>query len=586
MSAPAACAALTADESFWDPSLPVRFLGTGARLHGRRATLGSRDAGLLLDPWDSPGELARAWGLVGDLHETALAELAQRLDALHGTSHGLRYWRIVAGPWLTWYLHALVDRLARLRAARPELERLRVLGTDAAGDEPPRDTLEHDAWITTDLYNQRLYSRLMRHLGIPFEERAAPLPRLDTLNPFERSGKWKKRLGRAVDAAGSAFARAFLVDAGFSHRVELSLIARTHGRVWRRGTSLSHLPRRPLDRAARAALSGMRLGDGPEAAALGALLPLDLPQCLVETYREVEALSRERFPGSPRAIMTAAGWYFDEPFKQWAARSAAEGARLLGAPHGAFGSLLHHPMPSEEHERRVVDRYYTWGWTAGDDSRIRPMPAPKLCGRRSAGADNRKSGILMPLACGFRFTREIPFTAELHEDYVADQLRFAAALRPQTRAALEVRPHFADAGWDVAGRWRRALPDALLTDWSQPFLERLASCRLYVCDHCSTTYAEALAMDRPTILFWRPDAPQTVMRPEARPFFDALRLAGVLHDRPESAAAAVEAAYPDVEAWWGEPRRREAVARFRDRFARTSPDALALWSKELLDALA
>jgi putative transferase (TIGR04331 family) len=124
------------------------------------------------------------------------------------------------------------------------------------------------------------------------------------------------------------------------------------------------------------------------------------------------------------------------------------------------------------------------------------------------------------------------------------------------------------------------IPEIQIELWEEPFQKSLENCRLYVCDHLSTTFAEALAANKPTVLFCNPQTNK--LRPEAQPYFDLLRGCGILCDTPEAAASIVASVYDDVETWWGTPERQAAVRLFCARFARTSPDAISLWSNELL----
>ena len=82
-------------------------------------------------------------------------------------------------------------------------------------------------------------------------------------------------------------------------------------------------------------------------------------------------------------------------------------------------------------------------------------------------------------------------------------------------------------------------PDLAVEDWSTPFLQSLERCRVYVADHLETTYIEALAANKPTILFY--DPAQYRIREEAKPYYDGLASAGILHTDPESAAATLDA---------------------------------------------
>jgi putative transferase (TIGR04331 family) len=141
------------------------------------------------------------------------------------------------------------------------------------------------------------------------------------------------------------------------------------------------------------------------------------------------------------------------------------------------------------------------------------------------------------------------------------------------------RPHCEDHGWNVAERIIDSAPDIQIESWDVPFKESMENCRLYVCDHLATTFAEALAANKPTILFCSPRT--NPLRPAAQPYFDLLREGGILFDEPEAAAKAATVIYEDVEVWWNLPQRQEVVRIFCDRFARTSSDDIDLWSNEL-----
>lgn len=98
-----------------------------------------------------------------------------------------------------------------------------------------------------------------------------------------------------------------------------------------------------------------------------------------------------------------------------------------------------------------------------------------------------------------------------------------------------------------------------------------------------TTFLEAFAADIPCILTWNPDT-WPVYGP-AMPFIERLREVGILFYSPEEAAAQTARIYDDPEAWWNEPERRAAHRAFADAFARSSPDWLDAWLKEIREGL-
>ena len=91
-------------------------------------------------------------------------------------------------------------------------------------------------------------------------------------------------------------------------------------------------------------------------------------------------------------------------------------------------------------------------------------------------------------------------------------------------------------------------------------------------DYPGTTLAEVLAANIPTICFW--DKQEWLLSPLAQPLFDQLRAAGILFSRPEDAAVALNAVFPDIEAWWHASERQRA----RANGATPSPASTAIGS--------
>ncbi len=174
---------------------------------------------------------------------------------------------------------------------------------------------------------------------------------------------------------------------------------------------------------------------------------------------------------------------------------------------------------------------------------------------------------------------QYPYLPEHFENYLEWQSRFLYALAPEWKARLRLRPHYEDNGWQLVQRLKAQEPGLQLEKWEKPFPQSLAQSRLYICDHLSTTFLEALSARKPTLLFWNEKS--NLLRPEAQTYYQGLRNAGILFHNPEAAAQAVQLAAHDVEAWWNKPERVAAVDSFCMRYARSEHDALTVWREEL-----
>jgi putative transferase (TIGR04331 family) len=118
----------------------------------------------------------------------------------------------------------------------------------------------------------------------------------------------------------------------------------------------------------------------------------------------------------------------------------------------------------------------------------------------------------------------------------------------------------------------------IMEGWDIPFQESLMNCKLFVCDHLGSVYAEALSLNVPTILFWDPES--HIHRTEAHRYLENLHAVEILHDSPESAASKVCEVYDNVDNWWNDRERQLARLDFCDRYAKNSPNAIDEWINE------
>ncbi len=575
--------ATTALEGFWDRSKEMVFLGQWCRLYSRASSQGPLGANIIKSPWDDSDRLHAACEYVNALYERLLPALAAQLNSMHGVKRSERYWRILLGPWLIYYIPAVYDRYVTLQGA---FERYPGLTTTVLSEDSyvtPADTLEFVQLLKDDPYNLQIYSRIIR-----LSDRAFPQRKIE-IKPARfiiREKGFKTGIKHLASGGLLAISRAtasrrlvILKNSYFSNEIEAAIALKTFGRALPIKGALFELPELHIDNSAREAMrNSLSKGRDGFELTLASMLPSDMPKAFIEGFDLIKDAAEKTHPPRPKAIFSSGAWYYDEPFKQWAAGSAEGGTALLGMQHGGnYGSLAFHP--SEDHEIAITDRYYTWGWDKGKPAvKTFPMPAPKLSGRKRLGADNSKEGILFAATALPRYLFQFPSHPGRFADYLSWQTRFASALPQSLKSKMRGRLHKADYGWSIAQRWKAVCPETMIESWERPFMESLEACRLYVCDHLSTTFIEALSADKPTILFWDPVANE--LRPEARPYYDRLFEAGILHYSPEAAVAAISTAYDDIEKWWNSPVRQEARQAFCSRFALTSKDAVREWADE------
>lgn len=575
--------AVTPIEEFWDLTKPILFLGDWCMLYKRCSYLETLNSMLLSSPYENFDAAENAYLYVNDVYEKILPILGGALNSIHGKNYSSRYWRILIGPWLQLYLSVIYDRFLHIKHAQKQFPSFTLIGLSMENFVVPMDTLDFAYLMKEDGYNHQLFTKILSALGYDFPAKKYDVRR-DNSNIKSPRGIWaRKFVNYAVNIFANAISKSsktiLLKDSHFSKQIVLKLAYKSVGRIIPSWHKLNLRQQFECDIDKRSKLKAIEIGVGEFEKCLSVMLISDFPQCFIEGFSTVESDGFYNYPRHVHAIFSANGWYFDESFKQWAAMSADEGTLLLGTQHGGnYGSLKN--MPSEDHETAIVDYYYSWGWGRTNcNAKVIPMPATKFAGRNRIGADNNKNGILWAATSAPRYAGQLPFLPTHFDEYLVWQNRFADAIPPEVMAEIRFRPHFENHSWGAIERLKHSVPDIQIDNWTTKFLTSLENCRLYVCDHLSTTFAEALAANKPTILFWNPETNR--IRPEADYYFNILRHSGILFDTPEEAASAVAEAYQDVEAWWNESARQKSIRIFCDQFARTSIDTSALWWTEL-----
>lgn len=572
--------ATTALEGFWDISKPIIFLGGWCLRYSRKSFWENLEYQIIQSPLKSNQEFYNAYCYVSNLYERILPLLGEKLNFIHGTSHSNRYWRIVIGPWLFQYIHVLYDRYTSLRVALDQYSNFTTIGLSEDDYITPSNALDFTNLVCDDPYNLQLYTRILSVLGKDFPRKNLKVITSPVLNPGKR--KLRKLLGSFYNTIFKVVQNnscpIVIKQAYFSRFIELQLFFKTGGKIWQDRNKIE-LPLFPFNQQMRLKLSDLQLKDCEFEKLLIDMLFFDIPKSYIEGFLFISNEIDRYYPHKPIAIFSAEAWYFEEVFKQWAAACAEKGTVLFGIQHGAnYGSVA--CLPCEIHEVSITDVFYSWGWEKTDlVSRVLPLPATRLMGRKVMGANNQKEGILLATNCMPRYLYRFQnFKNYDNDEYFSWQQRFAAALSSENRSKMRVRLYIQDYGSDCIQRWKDYYPEVPLENWDIYFLESLENCRLHVSDHLASTFIDALVANKPTILFWNHQVFE--VRPEAQPYYDELRYAGILYNTPEAAATAVNFFYTDVETWWNDPNLQVIRKKFCNIFAKTSPDAVNEWANK------
>lgn len=580
--------AMTAQDELWDTTRPIVFLGQWCRRYSRRALwkpLGDR---VVASPWKEPQDLKEAFQYCGKVYQIILPLLASALNKVHQVSHTDRYWQIVLGFWLRQHIFVIYYKYQVLRNALREHPKLKTLLLARESFVIPVDFLDYYEMIPTDFYNLQLFSSVLDAMGLEFPRKQLITEHQVHSNESAVSGPFHIRLAKNLIKLfwqlNRSKAKLIFKNSYFPVLTELRLFFMTRGRICQAPANFNERINYFINREARKELqSYLGTHDDNFIQVLFKVLPFDMPQVFLEGFSDLIKTTKTLYPFQPKVIFSANSWYFDESFKVWSAEASEKGTFLVGMQHGGnYGSVA--SFASENHELSITDRYFTWGWDRKAlGKKVIPALSNKLAGTRRIGASNKKTGILYTITTAPRYLTQESVEHAFFAEYSKIQEDFVSALSKEMLPNLRVRPHRDDYGWDFIQRWSDRHSLVKIEKWDIRFMDSLERCKIFACDHLSTTFMESLGRNCPTILFWKPEF--YPLMEEARPYYDRLRQVGILFNTPEEAAQKIHEVYEDVELWWNNKELQDARKTFCHQFTRTSPNALHEWSGHLMGVI-
>jgi putative transferase (TIGR04331 family) len=597
--------ATTALSEFWDIKKKIVFLGPWCILYGKKEPISGLEYNILPNPWSDKEKFYQAYQYCQVLFEDLLVELGDFLNQVHGVKFGLRYWRILLGPWILRFLCAYYDRYVCLIEAIRHYPNFDTWLLDEQDYLVPFDTVEFIHLVTmgeADLYNLQLYSQILRGLGYTFPAKKAE-------NGISARGEWKL-YGIAVREkwwkALAKRARKLIYRAAFSQGelwLHFSAVP-----TWKDAVRLALTPgfkgrfllpddlppwRGPLEEKEelRERLTSLSSNGDSFRKILLQNLPVNFPKIFLEGFGQWRRQMLEVwFPhGLPKLLVNSGGLWMDESAKLLAAEMTARGGKILSLQHGGgYGS--NRLVWPEQYEREISGRFACWGWAEQEnDIKLVNVAFPKLATSERKSGESRKRRTI--LVVGNQVPRYLylyqshPVGTQI-EKYIQDLLTFLAELGDVEQKATLYRWYPSEFGWHINQRVQDRFPDVVLDDHGQPFSNRINEARLVVVDYPYTAMLEVMAANVPLVLFF--DSRVWQIREEAEQYFNSLRRVGIFQDTPAAAARKVGEVYDRVDDWWFSDQVQAARWEFTQHFARSNrrwPREWVAWFRRELSSL-
>ena len=578
-----------ADRAAWVQDRPVLFLGKWCCPISRQDQWRATDVEFVPYHWDDRGKYCADYQYLESVYEQILECCRSALNAFHGSSFSLRYWRILIGPWLYQFLHMLYDRWSMIRVATRlydiedtyivQYPEARMIPADLRSLDP-----DSVAW------NHYICGEIIKYLGTIRWHPVAPVSEAmlqDAPTLGRGTTGWAKVAGRNISRLLEKFTRedeALLIATYLPRWAEarLQLSLGQIPKAW----AVPQFPKVAPSSVCRAKFIVSDVTRDEFVKCACSILSRQIPTVFLEGYGQLtEAADNLPWPKKPKVIFTSNLYQFNEMFQAWAAAKTEQGRPLVIGQHGGFFGVGKW-VAGEEHQVKISDRFLTWGWK---DERPQTYPAVALTniGKSQPVFDLR--GALLMVSVPIRLmsfkSSSWPIGANQSEEFINGQLQLARHLDERIRRHVIFRIHAKldqKMGSFYSDRWRADFPEVKIDDSTSPIEERIRDSRLFVYTYNSTGFLESLGRNIPTIVFW--SQRHFELRESAQPYFKKLKDVGIFHDTPQSAAAHIQAIWDDVAQWWQQPKVQEARRQFCEQYACMPSNPLKVLKQALLSA--
>jgi len=575
----------TADEKTWGNFKYNIYLGEWCKLYSRKNNWEGLKNKTLQYHWDDSAKHYVDYQYLNKIYEKYLDELSICLNKLHCCNNSLHYWRIVVGPWLRFFIDIIYDRYSSLKEAddNENISSTIIMDSDVY-KWVPKDYGQFYECISTDAWNHFIYAYIIKSTKIISYKtiRQQNEPDLD-FNKGAKQSFIKKciiiLLNNYVRFIPNNHNKVFFIQSYFTIinlvklQIKMRQIPCPYGpKVEIRDQNINIKLREKIR---------LSLGRNPFEKILQSLIPLQLPKAYIESYKEGKRLGNKYFPRNIKTILTANSYSHDDVFKIWAADQVQKGCLLNITQHGGLIGTSKWDQ-REDHQIKISNKYYSWGWEDKYCKTIHRMPATKLLHIKKINPDIN-GDIMITLASYPRYfycSGSFRIASQILKSY-SEQLNLLKLLNVKVIKKLKIRLNEPDFGWNLKKRFSDDGYAKNIEGPKKKLLDKLKSCRLIVATQNATVFLESFAANFPTILYWNPNHYQ--IRDKARPFFDELNRVGILHYCPESSAELINKIYRNPMQWWMRKEIQMAKNNFCKNYAYVNDNWMEEWKDELLN---
>lgn len=308
---------------------------------------------------------------------------------------------------------------------------------------------------------------------------------------------------------------------------------------------------------------------------IGEEIPTTFLENFKNLYNHVDQLS---LPKKPLAIFDSIHLYFVTLMMFYVAKKIYKyKTKLYYFQHGTENGISANNF-NEGHEISISDKYFTWGWKS-KTSKVKPYRITHNIEHHKKIDYKKNNKILFILRTSQLFFRSGSSLIGYKnwKKYLKDTINFPNYLNNDQLKNLIVRfgrPKF-KGPWDEENLWKKRWKNINFDYRSIPIIEQLKKSKIAVCSYNSTLFLECMAGNFPVVMFMPKQSYD--LRPDAKKHFTILYKNKIVFNKIEELGMHLNN-LDDISAWWSSKDIQEIRKSFCLNYADTK-----LNSKNLLN---
>ena len=530
------------------------------------------------------------------MYEKILKILSNKLNLFHKVNLDLKSWRIILGPWLTFYTVCIFDKWETLRVFFDKNTDNKEVNSYEGNNEIFYNFGTEDFWkkaTLNDFWQHKNFLRIIEsqhkdkikinkienNISFPFLRNKTnnEFSNKSTINPFQKTLL-------IFENFFSSFGLRFnttIIESFYGSKLDLLKIlikSKIFPCFYLNSFKFKFFePKNHINLDVRRSLfSDIKEELNVFEKYIFSCLITDFPIAYLEKFNEIDNLNKSINNLKKKSIFTMTSYVFNERFKIWLARMINKGAKLNLANHG--GCFPYKVESFLDHDYKIADKCFTWFKPFRDcqkqasaiqlikSKNITRSQDPKLC---------------LVISCDvLRYPMKFqscPYV-EQSKDLFDDTCSIIKNLKMEVYKNVVYRCYSKGWGFDMPARFLETFRDLEVRDLEKKTIyEDFKNTKLVISTYPDTVTAESIMANIPTIITFSTKLYH--LAPSMAPILETLKKNNIFFDNPESASNHINKIWSQPDDWWKNKSTQNAIGELKNYAFNVNKDWIDEWSK-------